>query len=76
MILNYLCGGKGVIPYKRIKSYEDLDSVPESEFYRMTGFYSSRNYKPDEYENVKKIDRNWEWKSYWISMTSTIFRTQ
>ena len=40
------------------KSYEDLDSVPESEFYIMTGFYSSRNYKPDEYENVKKIDRN------------------
>ena len=29
--------------------------MPESEFYIMTGFYSSRNYKPDEYEYVKKL---------------------
>ena len=50
--------GKGVIPYEKIKSYEDLDSMSEGEFYRMTEFYSSLKnemIKPDEYENVKKF---------------------
>ena len=50
--------GKGVILYEKIKSYEDLDSMSEWEFYRMTEFYSSLKneiIKPDEYENVKKF---------------------
>ena len=54
--LDYLCGGKGVIPYEKIKFYEDLDSVPEGEFYKMTEFYSSLKkeiMKPYEYENAK-----------------------
>ena len=74
-ILGYLCGGKGVISYEKIKSSEDLDSVPESEFYRMTEFYSSlknKIIKPDEYKNVKKnLAENENEKA-----TSTIFRTQ
>ena len=50
--------GKGVIPYEKIKSYEDLDSMSEGEFYRITKFYSSLKneiIKPDEYENAKKF---------------------
>ena len=74
-ILGYLCGGKGVISYEKIKSSEDLDSVPEGEFYRMTEFYSSlknKIIKPDEYKNVKKnLAENENEKA-----TSTIFRTQ
>ena len=57
-MLDYLCRGKGVIPIEKIQSYEDLDSVPEGEFYKMTEFYSSlRNkiIKPYEYENVRKF---------------------
>ena len=57
-ILDYLCGGKGVIPYEQIKSYENLYFVPEGEFYKMTEFYSSLKneiIKPNQYENVKKI---------------------
>ena len=26
---DYLCGGKGVIPYEKIKTLQDLESVPE-----------------------------------------------
>ena len=56
-ILDYLCGGKGVIPYGQIKSYENLYFLPEGEFYKMTEFYSSLKneiIKPNQYENVKK----------------------
>ena len=56
-ILDYLCGGKGAIPYEQIKSYENLYFVPEGEFYKMTEFYSSLKnefIKPNQYENVKK----------------------
>ena len=39
-VLDYLCGGKGVIPYEKIKSHEDLDAVPEGYFFSKTEFYS------------------------------------
>ena len=26
---DYLCGGKGVIPYEKIKTRQDLESVPD-----------------------------------------------
>ena len=32
-ILDYLCSGKGVIPYEKFKSYEYLDSVSDGEFF-------------------------------------------
>ena len=35
-VLDYLCVGKGVIPCKKIKSHEDLDAVPESDFFFKT----------------------------------------
>ena len=60
-ILDYLYGGMGVIPRKKIKSYKDLDSVPEGEFYRMNEIYSSLKnevMKPDEYEHVKILAKN------------------
>ena len=54
-VLDYLCGGKGVIPYEKIKTIEDLDCVPEGEFSTKRKFYSSlRNERTSEedYENV------------------------
>ena len=54
--MDYLCGGKGVIPYEKIKAFDDLDCVPEGEFFTKTGFYSSlRNeiISDEDYENVK-----------------------
>ena len=57
-ILDYLCGDKVVIPYKKIKFHEDLDSALESKFYKITEFYSflkNEAIKPDEYENIKKF---------------------
>ena len=35
-VLDYLCGGKWVIPYEKIKSHEDLDAVPKGYFFSKT----------------------------------------
>ena len=59
-VLDYLCEGKGVIPYEKIKTYEDLDAAPEGEFFSKTEFYSTlRNEIIDDqsYENVKRFWR-------------------
>ena len=32
-VLDYLCGGKGVISYEKIKSHEDLDAVLGGDFF-------------------------------------------
>lgn len=37
-ILEYLSGGKGVIRYEKIKSHEDLNRVPEGEFFSRSEF--------------------------------------
>ena len=55
-VLGYLCGWKAVIPYEKIKTFDDLDCVPEGEFFTETEFYSSlRNeiISDEDYENVK-----------------------
>ena len=44
-VLDYLCGGKRVIPYEKIKSHEHLDAVPEGDFFSKTEFYSSLKMK-------------------------------
>ena len=59
-IVKYLSIGKGVIPYKKIKSWSDLDSVPEGEFIAKTEYFSSlknSSISDLEYENAKKF---WE----------------
>lgn len=57
-ILEYLSGGKGIIPYKKIKSHEDLKGVPEGEFFSKSEFYNSLKNEiisDQDYENVKKF---------------------
>ena len=57
-ILDYLRGGKGVIPYEKDKIHQDLESVPENDFFSKTEFYSSlKNETIDDegYENVIKF---------------------
>lgn len=39
-ILEYVSRGKGVIPYEKIKLHEDLNCVPEGEFFNKSEFYS------------------------------------
>ena len=59
-ILDYLSGRKGVIPYEKIKSCEDLNCVPENQFFSKTEFYSllkNEIISDEGYENIKKIWR-------------------
>ena len=46
-MLDYLSGGKGVIPYEKIQTCNDLDSVPSpsKECFAKTKFYSSLKMK-------------------------------
>ena len=58
--LEYLSGGKGVMPYEKIMSHEDLNYVPEGEFFSKSELYSSLKNEiisDQDYENVKKF---WE----------------
>ena len=54
-VLDYLCGGKGVIPYQMIKTFDDLDCVLD--FTKMEFYSSLRNeiISDENYENVKKL---------------------
>ena len=55
-VLDYLCGGKGLIPYEIIKTFDDVDCAPEGESFTKTEFYSSLRNKiinNEDYENVK-----------------------
>ena len=36
-VLGYLCGGKGVILYSKIKTFNDLDCVPENDSFYQNG---------------------------------------
>ena len=57
-ILEYLSTGKGVIPYEKIKSHEDLNCVPEGEFFSKSEFYSlfkNEIISDQEYEKCEKI---------------------
>ena len=57
-ILDYLAGGKDVIPHEKIKLHEDLNSVSENEFFPLSEFHSSLKNEiisDGNYENVKKI---------------------
>ena len=59
-VLEYLSGGKGIIPYKMIRSYEDLDAATQQEVFAKIEFYSSLRNEiilNEEYENVKKFFR-------------------
>ena len=69
-VLDYLCEGKGVIPYEKIKTYEDLDAAPEGEFFSKTEFYGTlRNEIIDDqsYENVKRF-----WKTLRLEKLSEL----
>ena len=59
-LVDYLLGGKGVVPYEMIKQWEDLNIVPNSneKFFAKTTFYSSLEktlVTDQEYEDVKKL---------------------
>ena len=39
-VLTYLLDGKGVIPYEKLRSYEDLKARPDDEFFAKSKFFS------------------------------------
>ena len=57
-VLRYISSGEGVILYKTIRQYKDLDLAPCKEFFAKTKFYSTlRNgsISDKDYKNVKKL---------------------
>ena len=58
-MVDYLSGGKGVIPYEMIKEWEDLNIAPtlNEKFFAKTAFYSLKNstITDQEYEDVQKL---------------------
>ena len=55
--MDYLCGGKGLIPYEKIKSQEDLDAVPEGDFFSKTELYSSLKNEIIDYESYERVKK-------------------
>ena len=54
-VLGYLCGGKRVISYEKIKTHKDLHYVRKGKFFTKTEFYSllkNEMISDDDYENV------------------------
>lgn len=59
-MLDFLSEGKGVTPYQKIKSEEDLDGEPEEGFFAKIDFFSllkNRGISDEDYENVKTFWR-------------------
>ena len=59
-VLDYLSGGKVVIPYEMLKEWEDLNAEPSAnkEFFSKTSFYLSLKksmVSDQEYEDVQKL---------------------
>ena len=57
-VLDYFCGGVGVIPYEKIKFHENLDAAPKGDFFSKVEFYSSLKNEiidDESYESVKKF---------------------
>lgn len=56
-VLDYLCSGKGTIPYQTIRNIDALDIKPENDgFFYHENIYSTLNQKDickEDYENVK-----------------------
>ena len=57
-VLDYLCSGKGTIPYQIVKTLDSLETKPENgHFFAHKDFYSTlseNNISAEDYENVKK----------------------
>ena len=57
--MDYLCGGKGLIPYEKIRSHEDLDAVPEGDFFSKTELCSSLKNEIIDYESYERVKKFW-----------------
>ena len=58
-VLDYLCEGKGVIPYKKIKSHKDLDAAPKGNFFSKTKFYSLLKNEIIDGKSYKSVKKFW-----------------
>ena len=57
-VLDYLCSGKGMIPYQMITDFDSLNLRPDGDFFKGESFYSTlkeKNISEEEYEKVKNF---------------------
>ena len=57
-VLDYLCSGKGMIPYQMITDFDSLNLRPDGDFFKGESFYSTlkeKNIGEEEYEKVKNF---------------------
>ena len=57
-VLDYLCSGKGMIPYQMITDFHSLNLRPDGDFFKGESFYSTlkeKNISEEEYEKVKNF---------------------
>ena len=57
-VLDYLCSGKGMIPYQMITDFDSLNLRPDGDFFKGESFYSTlkeKNISEEEYEKVKNV---------------------
>ena len=59
-MLDYLCEGKGVIPYEKIQSHKDLDAAVEGDFFSKTEFYSSLKNEIIDDKSYKSVKKFWK----------------
>ena len=59
-MLDYLCEGKGVIPYEKIQSHKDLDAALEGDFFSKTEFYSSLKNEIIDDKSYKSVKKFWK----------------
>ena len=55
-VLDYLCSGKGMIPYHMIANFDSLNIRPDPDFFKYECVYltlEEKNISEEEYENVK-----------------------
>ena len=57
-VLDYLCSGKGMIPYQMITDFDSLNLRSDGDFFKGESFYSTlkeKNISEEEYEKVKNF---------------------
>ena len=57
-VLDYLCSGKGMIPYQMITDFHSLNLRADGDFFKGESFYSTlkeKNISEEEYEKVKNF---------------------
>ena len=78
-VLNYLCSGKGTIPYELISDFDSLNISPDKNFFATHQFYSNMKdsvISEEDYNNVKKFYKLLKCPTLANLIKFTIFKTR